>query len=1599
MSGSAEAQLDAGAVLAIGTDVVKDTVDTLTTRAYRHPVLGDRTVVRLVPGTLGQAEDLTMEFLGFAAPETVTEVGVVRQQALGFPAWALVHDPARGHHALALVKDIERLVRVAKSRIGPARDGFNELGERLARAVPHFLPTFYEEAARAFLAADSQTYAATMFGKAREAERTYALQIDEDRQHAVLLEFALAGALTAKALAAHSRELAARSDPATAYDRFRRLCLERTLGGMPPYAAMHVDLRRLAKAAKLGADEEDALLAELLAAPSITRAPSGFWTAYRPALVRVARRDPKVRGQLLGMNPRECPVETWLELLDECGATAALTEPAGSFPAEAESPDGPAGWLSRLDRDRGGWRRTRMAELYRLVERMADRLKADGVPTDLYRNSCLDLDLIDTVLALGVPLAEPPKDAGCAVDQWLADEAPGRRDLVEVAAHERLRSLLAESVEDHLRERYSDKATVMPDRVEAVVAVPGLRAALHWWLDRLADRVVRQGLTTLGAELDRLTTIACPAGLAVNPEAVRRITEHELGPVLGRTLRAGVVDEFGWPALDAAVAGLAPADDETDLHVQMQWPQLLLHVGDQVAVVGGDSVELEHVLRIPAGEQRYLWRTILRYVDGQLLVSWYRGEERASYWSGAADDVFTGPNDAFEASGRLSVALPDGGRTAGARPLHVGDRSSQERGMVASDGLHYWVLQHSSEDYTWRWYEYDVTTGELGRASLPAFFEAGAVDGEPLDHLNCRLLPAPERLAGSPLGYRDGLVGWRVRHVPGGGQVGESIDGRGFTFDQGEPDRRGADRLLGAIRFPGSDTLHGLVRHDDYRNNRITLWTADGLQFSTIKTDTLHSPFAEGTPLVPPPSYWHYLRPRDEAGSAALRVVTDDQARQLLADVTSLAGAAMDQAMFDADTVRGLVADTLPQVSDPALLAGIAGVVKHATRAALRLARLTTATAAIAAAPAPVVLDLDADKPSDKLLDAAMRGLIPGCYDHGHEAVRLFIDFGAALTGREPRMALTPLVNRADLDWLETLAVVPAAMHRAASPLTPVEHRDALLELLEILAGSGLLAGGSRTRRVNLQSSTKALTVAVGDIVAIDDRRLLIVYVDKSDGEVRALEHAPDGRFGPVPGHVLRGERVFDTTGVTAELVTAFVALARANGPVQWRPELVRAFSAAAGISLAEATVLLGSVATKESWEQRRPDGWQVDPTVTDAAIEAALQHLPQHGMSPRGGVYGKLLPSEVDGLAKLWTTGPALDRLAAWREQTVGARIPVADDLIVDFRRAGIAEGITASEFLHGVANTQTCRWLVGSSGDVSNNDLLISVARALPWLVRRLPSAHPIRAALPRLLELTRQRLREPGFTITIGHTDEEDLEKFLRGLGGVVTRDDGKIDAGVFFVGGQQYWREISLRPSRLNGLDDPLLAAVVAFTDGPDPAVVAMRVLLGDHLDNWLASPVPVEIAGAEHDPSRSAPDLVAAVVERHGIGADAATLYLQLLALPDPTDRNVAEWTGWKPARLKAARAKLAGTDLVVEAKRPRARRSLFLPGGWLALSSPHLPLELWKLPLLIGDGENIDALGTIVPVAPAPQLFTHAWSRVTSGDHPRFEELNTKGRR
>ncbi|MEV4414480.1 hypothetical protein [Catellatospora sp. NPDC049609] len=1572
------ALLEAGAVLPVGTPVAKDdTVDALTTRAYAHPVLEGRTVVRLVPAAVGAAEDLSMEFLGFDKPAPVNEVGLVRQQALGFPAWALVHDPANGHHALALVKEIEKLARTAKSRIGPAKEGFDALGERLARAVPHFLPTFYEEAGRAFLAADSTTYAATMFGKARDAERAYALRIDEERQHAVFLEFALAGAITAKALTQHARELAARSTPTEAYERFLRLCVERTLGGLPPYAAMHTDLRRLAKAAKLDQAEADRdVLAQLLPAPALIRAAESFWTAYSTPLAQLAAADPALRGRLLGMFPANCTDDGWLGVLEQAGATRALTEPAAQVPAEAAATDGPAGWLARFDehRQRRYWRdRHRSARLLDLVERMAPRLKADGVPVALARrHGSTDLDLLDACLALGVPVADPAGEDRFNVAGWLRDDKEGRRELVAVAGDARFVGRLAAGVESHLEEGFRQV-----ERVREVTAVPGLRTALHHWLDQLAASAAGHGLPTLGGHFDRIAQAACPEGAAVNEPAMARLLAHDVAGVLAHTLRAGVLDEFGWPALEEAVVKLAGAGGG-ELMVVDQWPYLILVQGDLALVVGEQGVELEHILRIPADQRRWMYRTVLRYVDKQLLVCWDVGRERAGYWTGAPDDVFTVPDEAFQMYHQFSLPITGGGRTAGARPLHAGDRGERRGGRVLTDGVTYWVLLTEDGKVVCR--EFDPATGERGRPSLPSFFEDGAADGRHLAHHSCRL------------SVRDNgeLLGWRVHRDGTGAQYGQALDGTAYTMPATAA-RRG--ELSAAIRFPGAERTCGVTESRNWRNTGMSLYDADGLLIGEYSPPSTGE-YARGTQVVPTPAYWHLLRPRDEAGSAALRALTDEQAAALLAEAARIIDAATGDeaaAQITAGLVE-LVARQLPAITDRSLRDGVAGVVERAAAHAARLATLVDRCAGKVAEAASHVEtpSYDAD---DRRLTAALSGLMPYCYSRGDSATRMLTAVGQALTGAERPTGRVELAG--DHDWFDVLGLLPAVMYRAASPVTGPEHRDTLAELLAVVVRSGLLAPGGRLRQVELKSDRPIDSDELpGTVRQVGDRRLLILTADSDDRELGGLEYAPDGVFGAVPGCAITAETPVDFGGVTPETVTAFTALLAERGPLAWQPELVARLSTEAGMSLAEAALLLAGL-PQANWSRAESEPVRALIGVPDGDIAAAAASRTRAGgRAGAAAQLARLMPADP---AALWTGGPDASRLAeAWAARH-GRRTPVRDELIVAIAKADVDGSMNASELIHGIANPDTCTWLAGTAPGIDDEDVLVALAKCVPWLAYHLPADDPIRAVLPRVAELVRAKLADPALRLPIGWVLEKKAEALLNATGQTpVTEPDGGLAAGALLLPPDTGYRAVQLRPALLHGAGDPVLSVVQSRLDSHDEGTLAaLRAVLDGQLARLAGYPVPAGVDGYAQDPTRSAPELVAQVAAAHGLTADAAALYLQLLALPDPTDRNVASWTGWKPARLKAARAALAATDLVVEAKRPRAGRGLFLPGGWLALKAPHLPLERWKLPLLIGGEQGVSGLGIVLPVAPAPQLFTLAWERISQGDAPRFDELVT----
>jgi hypothetical protein len=153
---------------------------------------------------------------------------------------------------------------------------------------------------------------------------------------------------------------------------------------------------------------------------------------------------------------------------------------------------------------------------------------------------------------------------------------------------------------------------------------------------------------------------------------------------------------------------------------------------------------------------------------------------------------------------------------------------------------------------------------------------------------------------------------------------------------------------------------------------------------------------------------------------------------------------------------------------------------------------------------------------------------------------------------------------------------------------------------------------------------------------------------------------------------------------------------------------------------------------------------------------------------------------------------------------------------------------------------------------------------------------------------------------------------------------------------------------------------------------------------------------------EQDPRLSVPDVVKACAKKLKVSDSAAALYLQLLALHDPTAANVKRWNQWSTKEYAAAAKELVATEHVVEAKRERAGRDYFLLGGWEPLKQPNLPIESWKLPLFgYSNTEQLRGGGAdrIVLQGSIAAHFESAWSRFEQGDVPRYEEAVTKKKR
>ncbi|MCC6622498.1 MAG: hypothetical protein IT385_14635 [Deltaproteobacteria bacterium] len=1577
-------------------------------RAYRHPGLPGRTIVRLVQERIIPSEDATVGVLGLvpiAARSPV--VARARRRAIGFPAAAIVLAPELARFALEITRDFQREVRRIKAKPGHAMQGFTKLADELGRSVPAFLPSFWEEAGRAFIVNGNGDQAAQCFGKARAAEDAHGLEVVEDERHEAFLEFALAGGLAIGTLTDYAKTLERRFPPAEAYRRFLGLCRERVLGGMPPFGGMAKELARLAKAAKLDvAAEERALLAELLGSPAIASAPQAFWDASRKALRALAQDDPAVLSRLLELRPsptnaKPTFADFWIELLEEVGAIEHLIGAHVGVAAVVE------GLLKLSERS---WRSEPCTRLAALFERLTPRLIAEGTPVALWSGRWRpewDVDLLELALARGVPvklIPEPGPHALTEVSFDLSDWAkrvaePGRgRDPVHIARHPRLAQAFSVAVGNAL----SDSTFQAAARGKV-----GFRDATRVFFERLIAGVEKGGLYELDVLVSDLSDLATATVLEGLDDVHARLAALDVVPALARTLRAGLPDELVWPAWEAAIGELGK-----DVKVIGPPPLPILTDGSAVRVLGAGGVVHAHDLRVPKGADI----KGARWVGGDLLVMFDTKDGARGYWASAPSDVFDLQHSGWHAAnpdGRGFV-LPGGGWSEGRRGIVRGDQRFPETCHALSDGQSLWQVIWDKGDFVAR--ELDPGNGKNGRASLPAQLAAHAGPEWRLSLPDSRLSPvelAPGHV--SPLGTRDGLEGWCVRTALGpdgaprlDAEGGHAVEGVGIDG------RRLEGRVVtampaGLIDFPGHAGRVRVGRVLGYYGQG-QCWLEDPtgtVVLGKVGLDRRSAPDAGEIPWASraldmlPFGAWHHLVPRDEAASRHLRALGDDLARALFERVRDKGKG------YDAAAVNALV----PEIGDEVLVTAIARRVRHAVN-------LHKALADVVAASRPGEGRGPAEPIQQRALSEALRSFDTGL---GWRDVDLVPTFQRLVqTIADPTSLSEPSADVLGglFDLLGREGVVAWL---AASPAYE-EHRDVLIATLALLQASPL-PPAARIRTRDVSGAALKQHVPLWRLVARDG----VVYhcpnfLELQD-KARLIEVAPRGDFGALPGvATLAGSEAERGAGPGPDWISRALALVRERGAMPCDPALVEALAERAGMTRAEAALVWLGLPGLKAYEKnflpkaaRERVGLKVDEA--HAAKEALARQLDD---TLRWEVLGWATPADP---AELWDAPMRLvDRLAAaWRKR-FGARAQVDGALLARLRkevdRLDLQPAAAAPIFTDPASSTALQHdraWsfvgdadLVGA-GDGLDEETLTALVIYTMWLFAEAPVGDPMRAGIPAVVDALRQRLAAPGLIMTWGRLQFEgarDMEKardaFIDALPGARltvgerrAKDVGPLrlidsygDAIVYVWParlGEPGARELveAVRPKVTWWNVD--LMAVVEAARSPGFAAMAERVR---------ATPVPV--GGFEASPLASAPDLVKKVYKSLGVSAEAAAYYLQLLVLPNPTDARVAEVAGWSGKDVDAAAAELVDKELVVEGKRARAGRQVFLPGGWVDLKAPHPPIEQWKLAfhgLAKVDGESLRApLRQILAREPLHALFARAWAEVEAGRGPRFEE-------
>ena len=1206
------------------------------------------------------------------------------------------------------------------------------------------------------------------------------------------------------------------------------------------------------------------------------------WLAARPLLPTLFAEDAALRDFALRAFTEETES---LPLIAQTGLAESLTGEQAAALAEAV--------LRRasesLDRSTRAAVQQLLAALRPRVERPLSVTAEDARRS--WDRQPIDPALVELVLAEGLAVRVPDADPWTftfPLHAWSTRDLP-EDDLERVGAHPFFGDVLAAS--------FSPRRETDPAWVTRALRAKGCGRVFEA-LARWVEEIDRWPLGAFEVHAEWLEGLCQPAVLARVPALAAAVRALDPARMLRNQLRAGILDEWGWPAFDDA------CDRFDDARAASQhggpFPFKPLFGEGRIVIVGPDAVVLDRPYKHPSGVDAT--RTI-QWVGGDaLVVDW----NHKGHWVTDGGEPFPLQGSFFDAAVGDAVIRDDEGlfrRGDRAVPFRQDGRAAGRR--VWCDGARTWcVAQEFEVDREGRsdkegplavLYPFDPAGGTRGAPSLPAWMAALLEDERDrlIVHIDATYVrPVPEGAERSPLGAKDGLGGFAL-HTRGANVIATRIDGRSG------PGLVNGLYTVHLMTFPEREGLYPIVQ------SAFDLGVAmpDG-RTPLVPMDKVDGPeYHGGTPDLPLHAM-HLMRPRDPAASRALAACSDDAARALV--VASAGGDATPEHVTDygnlqavltsapkaidvSVAMREALARVLPDVKHPRVVRGVASLAAVAKDMHAVCDRLRGHLAAA-----------DATGELESALTNQDVSAVAALFDHempwwieklGTQLGQQIIDVSRWLFSDAPD-SVTPA--RTVLPWELALPRMGELLYRVLALGTPKAAREELRRFLALWRDTELAAEPGRARLVAFATdSIPGLDREHPDRLIAWENRYFVRFQRAAANRtiVRGIEVTRDGVFRLPPGAELHEELRSDAR-FDREAIDRALALLGERGPMTPSASVVAYISDETGLGRGAAALL--AAAGFEPWLVGAKKRAELGLTAEDAE----LAEVELRGKRLRE-IYARAMPADPESLyadapqrlAPEWvatfgkTTPLPAELLARLRADLEEPSLPLERDaralmapeessiLTKDERwvmRPAFAFDAGARRF-HG---TLPPGWPKAASmpkgddnpdrDDFFHGYAMSRFVRYVAWAHLALAGGDPARAGAARVAELVRARLANPRLLVLAALVDLSEVEGDARALfdpfvlrfaGAVyVAEDDGPSADGWDRGDAVVTWPKekngafVAFRPCRLEDdgalarfLDDVGARAAFERTQGAAPVRVEVpgaSVICPPSFGHWL-----------------------------------------------------------------------------------------------------------------------------------------------------------------